>query len=494
MGFIHFLLDHCEVIKSAKIKPISLICNHSDKVKKSSLFIALRGQKSDGHNYLKQAIKKGASALLVEKTNNMPSDFKGLVLKHPDTSQLLPKILNEFYHFPSEKLFTIGVTGTNGKTSFSYLLEHILKNCGWPTALIGTVDQHFNATQWPSSLTTPDPVDLFQRLNDFVQLGAKSAVMEVSSIALDQNRTKGIDFKALVFTNLSQDHLDYHKNMDHYFQAKTKFFLQAYNSKKKNSFCLINQDDEYGKKLKNLIRSPCYTYGNTSQSDFYFKIKNQDSLSSLFELKTPSHSHDFFLPLTGDYNVYNAVAALSCAMLIGFKAKACAKALKTFPGIPGRLQKVLANKTLPFDIFIDYAHTPSALTCVLQTLKTQDQRILIVFGCGGDRDPGKRSPMMKAILNFSDQIVFTTDNPRFENPQHIVEQSLIHLSKKEKEKIHIELDRKEAIKKAIQLANQGDVILIAGKGHENFQLIKGKKNPFSDNQAALDCLKELKLI
>ena len=493
MNFIEFLFNNYKVVKKAEIKSLSSICTHSDKVKDSSLFAALKGQKTDGHNYLKQAIQRGASVLLVEKTDNIPPDFKGAILKYKSKLEGLSKILNQFYNFPSEKLFTVGVTGTNGKTSFCYLLEHFFKFCGWPTAVMGTVDQHFNQHKWPATLTTPDPSEIFERLNDFIRLEARAVVMEVSSHALDQNRLKGIDFKAMIFTNLTQDHLDYHKNMENYFQAKKKLFTQAEQERNKNNFCLVNQDDEYGRRLKNLIHSsPCYTYGQDPESDFCFKIKSQTNSKSVFELKSLSGHYEFLLPLAGDYNVYNAVSAISCAMLTGFKAKDCVNALKNFPGVPGRLEKVI-HKNLPFDIFIDYAHTPSALFNVLQTLKNQAEKLILVFGCGGDRDQEKRPLMVGTALNFADHIFFTTDNPRFEDLDQITEQALKQSSAKGKSKITVELDRKEAVKKALQYARPGDCVLIAGKGHEQFQLIRDKRIPFSDKETALSCIKELGL-
>ena len=492
MSFMDFLFKHYEVVKKADIPSITSVCTHSDKVKDSSLFVALKGKSSDGHDYLKQAVHQGAVAFLLKKTDNIPADFKGLVLKHKNSSKVLPLILNEFYNFPSEKLFTVGVTGTNGKTSFCYLLEHIFKFCGWPTALIGTVNQHFEKHKWPSVLTTPDPAELFERLNDFVRLGAKSAVMEVSSHALDQNRLEGVEFKALVFTNLTRDHLDYHGSMENYFQAKKKLFVQRESNRNKNFFCLINQDDEYGRRLKELIRGPCYSYGQDSHSDFCFKIKNPFGFHSVFELKSPSGCYKFSLPLAGEYSVYNAVSAVSCALLTGFKEEDCVQALKSFPGVPGRLEKVTA-KNLPFDIFIDYAHTPSALSCVLQTLKNLGKNLIVVFGCGGDRDKEKRPQMMRTALRFSDHIFFTTDNPRFEEPEQIAEQALKDVTSEDKKKITVELNRKEAIGKALQFAKKGDLVLIAGKGHENFQIVKGKKIPFCDKKTVLNCLNELSL-
>jgi len=293
------LLNNYEVVKKAEIKPLSSVCTHSDKVKDSSLFIALQGQKTDGHRYLKQAVQRGASVLLVEKTDNIPSNFKGTVLKYRNKLETLSKILNQFYNFPSEKLFVMGVTGTNGKTSFCYLLEHLLKFCGWPTAVMGTVDQHFNQHQWPAALTTPDPAEIFERFNDFARLEARTVIMEVSSHALDQNRLKGIDFKAMIFTNITQDHLDYHESIENYFQAKTKLFTQT-TGQKKNNFCLVNQDDEYGQRLKKLIKSPCYTYGQNPDSDSCLKIKSQNSFKSGFELKSPSGQYEFSSPYAED--------------------------------------------------------------------------------------------------------------------------------------------------------------------------------------------------
>ena len=490
MRFINFLLNNYEVVRKTENQSVSSVCTHSDKIKDSSLFVAIKGRKFDGHNYLKQAVDNGAGTLLVEKTDGIPSYFEGMILRYREGLLKLSQLLNEFYKFPSEKLFTVGVTGTNGKTSFCYLLEHLFTYCGWPTAVMGTVDHHFNKRKWFSALTTPDRADIFERLNDFLHLEARSVVMEVSSIALDQHRVEGIDFKALVFTNLTQDHLDYHGDMENYFQSKRQLFSQADSARNKNLFYLVNQDDRYGQRLKKLTQKPCWSYGQDQNADFCFKVKNRLSLKSAFELKSPFGLHKFSLPLIGDYNVYNAVAALSCAMLTGFKAEDCSRALKNFPGVPGRLQRILPDN-LPFEILIDYAHTPTALACVLSTLKNQAKRIILVFGCGGDRDRKKRPQMVSTALKFADQILFTMDNPRHEDPEQIAKSALKNLTGKERGRIRVEWDRKEAIKKAIQSADSGDCVLIAGKGHESFQIIGDKRIPFCDSKIALECLKEL---
>lgn len=488
MRFIRFLLNNYELVKNSNISSVSTVSTYSGKVKKSSLFVALKGRKTDGHYYLPQAIERGAGILLVNQTRFVPSGFKGMVLKYNGQLKGFSNILNKFYQYPSEKLFVVGVTGTNGKTSFCYLLEHLFKGCGWPTALMGTVDQHFNQHKWSSALTTPQPSEMFERLNDFVNLGAKSVVMEVSSIALDQGRVEGVDFKALVFTNLSQDHLDYHKNKESYFQAKKKLFISTGYSRNKNCFCLVNRDDEYGQRLLKFIKWPCYTYGQNTSSDFYFKIKEQSHLSSVFELKGPSGINEFTLPLVGEHNIYNAVAAISCAILTGFKAEVCRRILENFKAPPGRLQKVAPHQK-PFQVFIDYAHTPSAISCVLKTLRAQFKNIILVFGCGGDRDKKKRSQMMKAALNFADSVFLTTDNPRFEDPDDIVKEALACVSNIEQSKITVELDRKKAITRAIQSAKKGGCVLIAGKGHEEYQIVKGQRIPFSDYKEALVTLK-----
>ena len=484
MNFEDFLLGSYTLSRgSLKSAQISSISNHSSHVKKNGLFIAIKGRKTDGHNYLKQAIHKGACALLVEKGQLAPLSFKGAVLVYKKGLHL-GKLLNQFYDFPSKKLFTVGITGTNGKTSFCYLLEHLFQFCGWPTGLIGTVDQHFKEHCWPASLTTPSAVELAERLNDFLQLSARAVVMEVSSIALDQNRVEGVDFNALVFSNLSQDHLDYHGSMENYWTAKKKLFLQAEQSENKNLFYLFNQDDIYSHKMKDVLKKPYWTYGQGESADFCFKIKETSQLKTTFQLKSPFGEIDFSMNLVGEYNVYNAASALACALLTGFKSEECQKALACFPGVPGRLEKLETDKV--FDVFIDYAHTPAALSSTLKVLKHNFKRVILVCGCGGGRDKKKRPLMAKQAVHLSDHVFWTTDNPRYEKPEQIAAEALKGFNKLSK--ITVELDREQAIKKAIHFAGKGDCVLIAGKGHEQFQIIKDKKQPFCDKAVALNFL------
>ena len=486
MHFKDFLLNSYTLSKgSLKGCKISSISQHSSKVRKNGLFIAVKGRKTDGHNYLKQAVASGASVLLVSNSKAVPSLFQGAVFIYKENLRL-GELLNQFYDFPSKKLFTVGVTGTNGKTSFCYLLEHLFQFCGWPTGVIGTVDQHFNEQSWPAGLTTPPVAELTERLSAFVSLSARAAVMEVSSIALDQNRVEGVDFNSLVFSNLSQDHLDYHGSMESYWAVKQKLFLQAEQSKNKNLFYLFNQDDIYSHKIKAGLRKPCWTYGQAESSDFCFKLRESSRFKTVFQLKSAFGVFDFSMTLTGEYNVYNAVSALACAMLTGFKPEECQKALACFAGIPGRLEKLKTERG--FDVFIDYAHTPEALSAMLKTVKPSFKRIVLVCGCGGDRDKEKRPLMAKTALNLSDHVFWTTDNPRYEEPERIAEEALRGISSEEKKKVTLELDREQAIKQAIRFAREGDCVLIAGKGHEKFQIIKGKKLAFCDKTIALNFL------
>ena len=467
---------------------ISSVCSHSSKVKKDSLFIALKGQNTDGHQYLKSAVKKGASALLVKKNHPVPSDFKGLVLFYEE-ELFLSKLLNYFYDFPSKKLFTAGITGTNGKSSFCYLLKHLFESCGWPTAVMGTLGYKFKNKTWPALLTTPTSCELFERLSDFVKLSARALAMEASSIAIDQNRVHGVDFNALVFSNLSQDHLDYHKSIENYFLSKQKLFIEAEQSSQKNLFYLLNEDDIYSHKIKKILTKPVWTFGRSEQADFSFQIKKAAKKETIFELKSSSIKAEFISPLMGEYNVYNAVSAIACAVLTGFKVEDCQKALSKFKGMPGRLEKL--KKEQGFEVFIDYAHTPQALCFTLQTLKKHFPFLILVFGCGGDRDKEKRQPMMKIALQLANHIFLTTDNPRYEDPEKIAQDML--KEQRSFQKVTEELDRSEAIKKAIQLAriqpHKKEVcVLIAGKGHEAFQIIKSQKAPFSDKKTALKWL------
>ena len=476
-----FLYRHFQVIQKGLKKNISSIASHSEKVQENSLFIALKGEKQDGHNFLKEAVKNGAAALLVEKTEQVPENFRGIVLKTRDTRSSLSFLLNELYNFPSKKLFTVAVTGTNGKTSTAFMIEHLFRNCGWRTGLIGTIQQSCGDKQWSSRLTTPEPVELFERLNDFLKLDAKALVIEVSSIGLQQKRVKGLDFNINLFTNLSQDHIDYHKNTEAYFQSKKTLFNRMDQSQG-HSIAIINKDDQFGQRLLKELKGPCLSLGSKN-ADFFFKIKEKNYGKTLFTIHTPQGVADILLPLAGTYNVYNAVSACASALMAGFSLESCRKALESFPGVPGRLEWVTPADH-PFQLCVDYAHTPDALRAVLTALKDQldKGRIVTVFGCGGGRDREKRGEMTKIALKLSDKVILTSDNPRWESPSQIINDCLLPV--KDKSSVLVCWDRKQAIKESIVKASPGDCILIAGKGHETFQIIEGEKYPFNDKKIA----------
>ena len=461
-----------------KIK-VSAVCSDSRKIVPGSLFVALKGEKEDGHSYLSSAIKKGARALVVEHKVK-PLSFAGPVFVVQNTRKTLPLLLNEFYDYPSEKMFCVGVTGTNGKTTVSHIMAFLFSRLGWRTGLIGTINNRFEGWEEKSQLTTPDNASLHGLLNQFYQQGAQAVIMEVSSIALDQDRTAGVDFNLAVFTNLSQDHLDYHLSLSSYWEAKKKLFLPQPRRWGKNHFQgIINLDDPYGIKLSREVRAPFVSYGQKT-ARFGYKVLSSDLSGSQFEVYFNRKTHKAFLPLPGLYNVSNAVAGLCGVYTAGFPLVPAIQALKDFKGVPGRLQKVHSSAPL---VFVDYAHSPSALKSVLSFLKTHKKqlaRLYTVFGCGGERDQTKRPLMAEVAETFSDQVFLTSDNPRGEDPMCIIEDSL--RGAKDKTKFKVEPDRTQAIHMALKKAHKKDIVLIAGKGHETAQIIGHQRHYFSDKE------------
>lgn len=467
----------------------------SRKVNKKDVFVAIRGSSGDGHKYLKDVCAKEVAAVVVEDESQVPHNFRGAVLVVKSTRQALDHLAAQFYGSPGKKLFNVGVTGTNGKTSVTYMIESVLKEFGWDTGVIGTVDHHLNDHKWPTELTTPDPLTLQKRLSEFVALGAKATAFEVSSHALDQDRADSIPFDVVVFTNLTRDHLDYHKTMEDYFLSKEKLFLKLPALSGKQVTAVINTSDSWGAKIRTADSVRLWSYGE-SKSDFQFEILKSDFSGSEFELKTPRGDHTLSIPLVGRHNVYNSVAALATGVAAGASVETCAKGLSRFRGVPGRLERV--QNSLDVHVFVDYAHTDDALRTVLTALKEIRERarhrnkIIVVFGCGGDRDRGKRPLMAKAAIEGADLVVITSDNPRTEDPVQIIQEISSGIPRSEINKsVFIEVDRKEAIRSAISMAKSGDVVVIAGKGHEDYQIIGTRKFPFSDQLVAQEILSGL---
>lgn len=468
-------------------REVTGICFDTRKVTQDSVFVAIKGHDNDGHNYLAQAASAGAIALVVENKSNIPADYPYLVVELADTRTALDMLASRFYNYPSHELFCFGVTGTNGKTSITYILEHILGYHKKTVGVIGTVNHRIGEKIWPTQMTTPDPVTLQSRLRDFVNGGAFAAAMEVSSHALDQSRVKSVNFNTVIFTNLTLDHLDYHKTMQNYFEAKQKLFTDMMWLTLKNpKFAVINIDDSYGRRLKVAEDVIAWTYGQR-ESDFQFKILKMDFAETEVELRTEVETIRAILPVSGRHTIYNIVASAVAAMSSGISLQQSFEAMKHFPGVPGRLQKV--NSHSEKIVFVDYAHTPDALENVLNSIvqvreeSNLQNKIYTVFGCGGDRDKSKRPLMAKIAAKLSDYVIVTSDNPRTENPQTIVDDICAGFNDGQKNYESV-VDREQAIAKALQKAKPGDVILVAGKGHEDYQIIGTEKKYFSDFDVA----------
>lgn len=482
------ILDLVEVIRGNPNTPLTGLTNNSKKVQTGWLFIAEKGVSNDGHNYISTAIAQGAGGLLVQNPEAVPGDYHGLVLKAANTRAVAPHIASRFYHQPSEKLFCVGITGTNGKTSLTYLIEHLFNAENRATGVIGTIDHHLGQRQWPTEMTTPHPIELQQRLSEFVDEGAKTLAIECSSHAIDQKRIEGIEFDVGIFTNLTRDHLDYHSTMEEYFEVKKRFFTDnIHRSKKETVVAIINGDDPWGKQIHPPDNVKTWRYG-ASEGDFSYELIKMNFHGTEFKLKTPFGPMQLLSPLVGTHNIYNVIAAVAAGLAGGLSPSHIEKTLKSFAGIPGRLQLVPNQSKI--SVVVDYAHSPDALANVLESLQkirneqSGQGRIITVFGCGGDRDKGKRPLMAKVAEERSDLVIVTSDNPRTEDPNQIINDIVTGFSHSAPNPPRIESDRAKAIALAIELANPDDVVLIAGKGHEDYQIIGKEKFFFSDFETA----------
>ena len=459
-----------------------------------SVFVAIRGQKFDGHNFLQTAVQKGASALVLENKSQVPAEFSGFILEVPDSRQALDILASRYYWDPGQELFCVGVTGTNGKTSITYLVESILNQGGHRTAVMGTVNHHLGEKIFRTEMTTPDPIDLQKRLKEFKELGATAVALEVSSHALEQKRADSVPFNAVIYSNLTRDHLDYHGTMENYFKAKQRLFTDLMeNSLKSPTFAIVNILDGWGRKLLVHEKTELLTYGS-KDADLRFEILEVNFSYTRFKLISPWAKNEIKLPLCGSHNVLNALAAVGAGLAAGIKWDLICKGLENFPGIPGRLQMV--PNIHDRHVFVDYAHSPDALENVLKSLvqvrkaRKSHSQIHVVFGCGGDRDKGKRPLMAAVALKYADQITVTSDNPRTEDPLQIITDIVAEVSVSEKSRIQTNVDRASAIREVLKASKPDDVILIAGKGHEDYQIIGTEKRPFSDFEVAQQVLKE----
>jgi len=467
---------------------LSGITYDSRKVKRGNLFVVRKGSKDHGRNYIEQAKDNGAVAIVSEEKIDSPLP---LILVS-DASLALAKLAANFYRHPSKDLLLIGVTGTNGKTTTTYLLESILNLAGKKTGVIGTINYRLGKELFSYGLTTPEAVDLQEIISWMKKRGVESIIMEVSSHALEQKRTEGCYFDLAIFTNLTREHLDFHQTMEKYFAAKTKLFTSLSLEVKKNlpKFAIINLDSQWGEKLVELVKIPVLTYGIKKKSNFQAKRIKLQEKNSFFLLQTKNDEFPVHLPLVGKYNILNALAAAACASAIGIKREIIINGLGKVTFIPGRLERV--ERGQPFSVFIDYAHTADALENVLLTLRElAKKRIVTVFGCGGDRDRSKRPLMGEVAAQLSDFTIITSDNPRSEDPQQIVLDIEAGIRRVKKENYKVIIDRWQAIREALRMAEAGDFILLAGKGHENYQIFADRTIHFNDKEVVTELLKEL---
>jgi len=459
-------------------------CN-SKNIKDNFVFIAIKGTCEDGHKFIQEAIGKGAKTVVLESEIHRATESPAKVnfIKVNDARKALAKLAAEFYGNPSTKIKVIGVTGTNGKTTITYLLEAILKNAGAMPAVIGTINYRFKDRVIPSKNTTPGPVELESMLADMLNQGANYAVMEVSSHALDQNRAEGINFHSAIFTNLTQDHLDYHKTLENYFQTKSKLFRDI-NSK---SFAVINNDNEYGRKLKELTPAQIVTYGIDNQADITASDIKLALAHTEFSLITRKDKIKLKTRLIGRYNIYNILATVAWGLKEGLDLSIIKSTIENFSLVPGRLERI--NFAGNFAVFVDYAHTEDALENVIESLRQLTKnRVIVVFGCGGERDKTKRPKMGYCVTELADYAIITNDNPRSEDPKKIIDNIERGIKK---DNYLVIPERFQAIKKSLSMAKSGDILLIAGKGHENYQILKDKVMPFDDREVVRECLKSM---
>lgn len=458
------------------------VTTDSRKVAVGDLFIALRGYKIDGYKFIDNAIKKGARTIVSQRDFAPPENVVKVLVKDARAASGL--IAANFYGNPSKKLRITGVTGTNGKTTVTYIIENILKEAGKPTGVIGTINYRIGAKLLPAANTTPGPLELQALFDRMLTSGVKDVVMEVSSHSLDQGRVDHVLFDVGIFTNITKEHLDYHKTIKKYFDTKVKLFDKL----KTGAVAVLNNDDRMVSGLKNRIENRVLTYGLNRKSDIMACDIKLSMDNASFTIKTPRGAFAVSTKLIGRHNISNILASVAAAIALKIPLAVIKKGIESFRAVPGRLE--LVNEGQPFKIFVDYAHTEDALYNVLSLLReiAPDKNIITVFGCGGNRDSAKRPLMGNIACRFSDRVVVTSDNPRFEDPFAIISQIESGI-RNEFSNYEIVEDRRDAINKALKMASKGDVVVIAGKGHEKYQIVKDRTLPFDDCAVARELLK-----
>jgi UDP-N-acetylmuramoyl-L-alanyl-D-glutamate--2,6-diaminopimelate ligase len=463
---------------------ITSIENDNRKVKKGSLFICLKGYTVDGHDFADSAVKNGAVAVISERS--LPLEVPVIIVK--DAFRSMAVLADAFYGQPTQHLHLIGITGTNGKTTTSHLIEKIFADQAIKTGLIGTMYTKMGDVKFENKNTTPESLTLQKTFRTMIDNQIEMAVMEVSSHALDLGRAHGCDFNVAVFTNLSQDHLDYHQTMEDYKQAKGLLFSQLGNSfnHDKPKYAILNSDELVSKDYIKMTAAHIITYGIDREADIKADNIKMTPKGTSFDIIINQQHHPISIKLAGKFNIYNVLASIGAALASGISLSCIISSLEEIEGVPGRFELVDAGQD--FSVIVDYAHTPEALENVLKTIKQFSQgKIFVVVGCGGDRDKTKRPLMAKIACQYSDIPIFTSDNPRSEDPLSILkdmESGVIG------EVYHLIPDRQQAIQYAVQKAANGDIVLIAGKGHEDYQIIGDRILSFDDRLVAKEAIEE----
>lgn len=450
----------------------------SRKIKSGDLFFCIEGYKVDGHEYIQNAIENGAVAIVCQKDIEIQSSCS--IIKVKDSRKALAISASNYYDNPSSKMKMIGITGTNGKTTSAFMLKAILEAKGHKVGLIGTIANFICEKKIHTERTTPESLELHELFNQMVDAKVDYCVMEVSSHSLSLDRVYGIQFCQSIFTNLTQDHLDFHKTFENYFNAKLILFKQAENS-------IINIDDNYGEKAYNLISTSKLSYGLNINSDISASNVEMNSRGSKFTTLHKENSFEIELNIPGKYNIYNALGCIGVCLSEEVDISAIKLGLKKVQ-VLGRCELVSNTKNLGFEIILDYAHTPDALENILKTVREFTKgKLICVFGCGGDRDKTKREVMGSIGSRLSDISIITSDNPRTEDPMQIINDVVKGI---ENQKFEIIEDRTSAIKRAIEIAGSGDVIVIAGKGHEDYQVLKDKTIHYDEREIVAEIIKE----
>lgn len=473
-------LDY-EVLKGDISNTVEDIQYNSRKVKEGDIFFCIKGFQTDGHIYAKDAILKGATAIIVERDLEIKENGELTIIKVEDSRKALAIAASNYYENPSSKLNIIGVTGTNGKTTTTYMIKSILESAGYKVGVIGTIANYIGNTKLDAERTTPESLELHKLFKDMLSQGVQYCIMEVSSHSLSLDRVYGVKFKSAIFTNLTQDHLDFHKTFENYYNAKLILF-------KNTEFAAINLDDKYGVSILEDIKDievERATYSIEKDGDYKAQDINTYSKGLDFSIIYNKNISNITVSLPGKYNVYNALGAITCCLHEGIHIKYIQEGLKNV-SVPGRCEIVTKDMTMGYDIILDYAHTPDGLENILKTARDFTKgRLISIYGCGGDRDKTKRPIMGRIGTELSDIAIVTSDNPRTEDPTSIIEDILKGI---EKENYIVIENRAEAIEKAIKIARTGDVIVIAGKGHETYQILKDKTIHFDEREIVKEVL------